>query len=68
MLQYVKFTGAQRETAERLCDGNFDQPGKDVTCTIVIMENIGDYRCLIWRNGGEDSWEITQVILQARCL
>ena len=60
--QYVKITGTQGETTEQRCEANFNLIGKDVTCTVNSGENIGDYRCLIWRNDASDGWDITRVI------
>ena len=60
--QFVKFTGTQGETTEQRCEANFNLIGQDVTCTIQSVENIGEYRCLIWKNDGADGWDIIQVI------
>ena len=60
--QYVKITGTLEETTEQRCEANFNLIGQDVTCIIQSEENIGDYRCLIWRNDANDGWDITKVI------
>ena len=60
--QYVTFIGTEGETTEQRCDANFNWIGQDVTCTINSGQNIGEYRCLKWRNGANDGWDIIQVI------
>ena len=66
--QYVKITGTLEETTEQRCEANFNLIGQDVTCIIQSEENIGDYRCLIWRNGANDGWDIIQVIQRGRLI
>ena len=66
--QYVTFTGTQGETTEQKCEANFNLYGQDVTCTINSGENIGEYRCLKWRNGVYDGWDFTKVINVAMTL
>ena len=66
--QYVKFTGTQGGTTEQKCEANFNLYGQDVTCTINSGENIGEYRCLKWRNGVYDGWDFTKVINVAMTL
>ena len=61
--QYVKIRGTLGETTEQERDASFERVGRDVTCTIRSEEYIGDYRCVIWRHGGDNDWTFTQVTL-----
>ena len=59
----MKIRGTLGETEEKQCTANFNLIGQDVTCIIWSEATLGDYRCLVWRNGGPDGWDFTEVSL-----
>ena len=61
--QYVKIRGTLGETEEKQCTADFNLIGQNVTCIIWSGATLGNYRCLVWRNGGPDGWDFTEVIL-----
>ena len=60
--QYVKIKGTIGETEEKWCDANFDVIDRDVSCVFVSDVNIGGYRCISLRTGGNDGIDFTKVI------
>ena len=59
--QFVKIKGTEGETEELACEANFDVIGQDVQCTVSSSQNIGIYRCIIWRTTTTDGWTFRQV-------
>ena len=60
--QYVTIKGADGETKEQMCDADFDVFGQDVLCTFQSSANIGTYRCVSLRTGGNNGIELIKVI------
>ena len=60
--QFVRIKGTDGETEEMPCLANFNMIGQDVTCTVSSSQNIGTYRCIIWRTTTTDGWNFEQVI------
>ena len=60
--QYVTVEGSLGETGEHLCHENFNVINQDVRCDWKSPVNIGDYRCVILRTGGDDGIDLIQVI------
>ena len=61
--QYVTVLGTLGETAEERCEADFNVRGVEVTCTINSAVNIGEYRCVVWRTGGDDGIYFNQVVI-----
>ena len=59
--QFVKIKGTEGETEELACEANFDLIGQDVQCAVSSSQNIGIYRCIIWRTTTTDGWTFRQV-------
>ena len=60
--QYVTIKGSDGETEDQLCHANFNVINQDVLCVFQSPVNIGDYRCVILRTGGDDGIDLIQVI------
>ena len=61
--QFVTIKGSDGDTAEHLCDGNFNVLGQDVSCVFVSSVNIGVYRCVSLRTGGSDGLRLSKVVV-----
>ena len=60
--QYVTIKGADGETAEQLCDANFNVIGQDVQCIFQSPADIGHYKCISLRSGGSNGIDLIKVI------
>ena len=59
--QFVKIKGTRAQTEELECKADFSA-GSTATCSVSSAQDIGEYRCVIWRTGGDDGWALTQVM------
>ena len=59
--QYVTMRGTLTDTEEMLCDADFSTLEGDKVCTLTSDVNIGDFRCVRWRLGGADGWNMGEV-------
>ena len=59
--QYVTMRGTLADTEEMLCDADFSTLEGDKVCTLTSDVNIGDFRCVRWRLGGADGWNMGEV-------
>jgi len=59
--QYVRIKGTKGTTTELQCSADFDSPGSTASCTVSSFEDIGQYRCVIWRTTGTDGWVFTEL-------
>ena len=59
--QYVTIKGTLGETEEKRCDADFTRRGEEVTCTVNSEVYIGSYRCVRWRTGGNNGWNLDKV-------
>ena len=59
--QYVKIKGSKGETEEVQCKADFYVYDQDVACTFESDVDIGDYRCLFLRTGGDDALRVKKV-------
>ena len=62
--QYVMIKGSGGDTEETLCKANFDVYGQNVACTFWSDTDIGDFRCVVLRTGGDDALRLTKVGLK----
>ena len=46
--------------------GDYTVIGEEVTCTVDSGVDIGSFRCVIWRTGGGDAWNLDKVCLEFR--
>ena len=60
--QYVTIKGSDGETEDQLCHANFNVINQDVLCVFQSPVNIGDYRCVKLRTGGDDAICLIQVL------
>ena len=58
----MKIKGTDGEIVEQLCDANFDVIDQDVSCTFRSPANIGQYRCISLRTGGDNGIDLLKVI------
>ena len=66
--QYVTIKGTLGETEEKRCDADFTRRGEEVTCTVNSEVYIGSYRCVRWRTGGDNGWDLDKVGIQGYTL
>ena len=59
--QYVTIRGTLADTEEALCDADFSKAEGEKICTLTSNVNIGDFRCIRWRTGGDDGFRINTV-------
>ena len=64
----MKIKGTEGETEEMPCEANFDVTGEDVECTVSSSQNIGTYKCIVWRTTTGDGWNFDQVSLKLKGL
>ena len=65
-LLYVKMIGSDgRQTAEELCEADFNVTNRDVMCTFKSID-VG-YKCIALRTGGSDQLQLTKVGAVAGC-
>ena len=59
---YVRIVSMDRsETAEELCDADFNVTNQDVVCAFQSID-ASDYECISLRNGGRNRLQFTKVI------
>ena len=59
--QYVTIKGSEGETEEQQCEADFDVVNQDVLCVFHSSVDIGDYRCVSLRTGGNDGIDLSMV-------
>ena len=59
--QYVSMRGTLADTEEVLCDADFSKVEGEKICTLTSNVNIGEFRCIRWRTGGDDGLHMDEV-------